>query len=82
MLYRLPMHALMSMPLFAAVEFLYEYRDLKDGAFLQQLRDQVDVLGNLKNVNEYERTYLDLLPRSCISASLDVLRHSEEQRNS
>ncbi|SCO76805.1 uncharacterized protein FRV6_01017 [Fusarium oxysporum] len=75
-------HPLMSMPLFAAAEFLYEYRDLKDGALLQQLRDLVDVLGNLKNVNDYEKSYLDLLPRSCISASLDVLRHGEEQRNS
>ncbi|EXL39756.1 hypothetical protein FOCG_17641 [Fusarium oxysporum f. sp. radicis-lycopersici 26381] len=75
-------HPLMSMPLFAAAEFLYEYRDLKDGAFLQQLRDLVDVLGNLKNVNDYEKSYLDLLPRSCISASLDVLWHGEEQRNS
>ncbi|KAG7406324.1 Citrinin biosynthesis transcriptional activator mrl3 [Fusarium oxysporum f. sp. rapae] len=75
-------HPLMSMPLFAAAEFLYEYRDLKDGAFLQQLRDLMDVLGNLKNVNDYEKSYLDLLPRSCISASLDVLRHGEEQRNS
>ncbi|CZR35854.1 uncharacterized protein FPRO_00023 [Fusarium proliferatum ET1] len=50
---------LMSMPLFAAAEFLYEYRHLKDGAFLQQLQDLVDVLGKLRNqrVKKFIRYY-------------------------
>lgn len=78
MSYFTKVYPLMSMPLFAAAEFLYEYRHLKDGAFLQQLQDLVDVLGKLRNVNNYDKSYLDLLPHSCILASLDILQYSKE----
>ncbi|CAG9952039.1 unnamed protein product [Clonostachys rosea f. rosea IK726] len=73
-------HPFMFIPLFVTAEFLYENRALEDGAFLTQLRSLVGVFGQLTNVNDHERSYLDLLSRSCISSSRGVLEQSAQQR--
>lgn len=70
----------MFIPLFVTAEFLYENRALGDGAFLMQLRSLVGVFGQLTNINDHERSYLDLLSRSCISSSRGVLEQSAQQR--
>ncbi|CAH0044527.1 unnamed protein product [Clonostachys solani] len=72
-------HPFMFIPLFVTAEFLYENRAL-GGAFLTQLRSLVSVFGQLTNVNDHERSYLDLLSRSCISSSRGVLEQSAQQR--
>jgi hypothetical protein len=72
----------MPMPLFFAAELLYENRNLGNGVFLTQLRPMIEALGNLRNVNDHEKSYLDLLPSSCITASLGVLEHSNTGRES
>ncbi|KAH7241985.1 fungal-specific transcription factor domain-containing protein [Fusarium tricinctum] len=71
-------HPMMPMSLFFAAEFLYENRKLGNSVFLAQLRPMIEALGNLRNVNNHEKSYLDLLPHSCISASLGVLEHSKQ----
>ncbi|KAM0250283.1 hypothetical protein ACHAP5_002342 [Fusarium lateritium] len=72
-------HPLMPMPLFVAAESLYENRNIGNGVFLPQLQSMIDALGNLRNVNDPGKSYLDLLPRSCIAVSLGVLKHSKRQ---
>jgi hypothetical protein len=76
--YNVQVHPMMPMSLFFAAEFLYENRKLGNSVFLAQLRPMIEALGNLRNVNNHEKSYLDLLPHSCISASLGVLEHSKQ----
>ncbi|VUC26628.1 unnamed protein product [Clonostachys rosea] len=73
-------HPFMFIPLFVTAEFLYENRALEDGAFLVQLQSLVGVFDQLTNVNDHEKSYLDLLSKSCISSSRGVLEQSTQQR--
>ncbi|KAM0289154.1 hypothetical protein ACHAO9_006374 [Fusarium lateritium] len=59
-------------------EIIRTARGLKDQHF-STLRSMIDALGNLRNVNDPGKSYLDLLPRSCIAVSLGVLKHSKRQ---
>ncbi|KAK2603398.1 hypothetical protein N8I77_009860 [Diaporthe amygdali] len=58
-------HPLTPIPLFICAEFLYA--DRKTEPFGSQLQDLADALSQLKNVNNLEQSYLDLLPQSCVS---------------
>lgn len=68
-------HPLMPFPLFITAEFLYENLSSQE-SYASCLQDLIDVLGKLKNVNNQEQTYLDLLPQSCLSKSIDMLNHA------
>jgi hypothetical protein len=46
-------------------EFVYA-EHLEDGAFSVSLHELADALPHLRNVNNLEQSYLDLLPRSCV----------------
>jgi hypothetical protein len=45
-------------------------------AFQPRLQELFHVLRELKNVNNPEQSYLDLLPRSCISKTAELFNHS------
>ncbi|KAK9364851.1 fungal-specific transcription factor domain-containing protein [Lipomyces kononenkoae] len=68
-------HPLMPIPLFLSAEFLYYNRSGHE-SFNLRLQELVDIFRQLKNVNNHEQSYVDLLPRSCITASTDLLNHS------
>ncbi|KAK9234752.1 fungal-specific transcription factor domain-containing protein [Lipomyces kononenkoae] len=68
-------HPLMPILLFLSAEFLYDNLS-RDESFHLRLRELVDIFRELKNVNNHEQNYMDLLPRSCISASTELLKHS------
>ncbi|GKZ25831.1 hypothetical protein AbraIFM66951_002832 [Aspergillus brasiliensis] len=58
-------HPLMPMPLFICAEFLYS--NIHNGVSVQSpIQDLFRIFSELKNVNDHEQSYLDLLPRSCI----------------
>lgn len=68
-------HPLAPIPLFVSAEFLYEQR-FNHEPFLLRLRELVDVFRGLKNVNNHEQSYMDLLPRSCVSESSALVDYS------
>ncbi|KAL2833688.1 fungal-specific transcription factor domain-containing protein [Aspergillus cavernicola] len=56
-------HPLMPMPLFICAEFLYS--NMHSGeSFQLRLQELFHIFHALKNVNDHEQSYLDLLPRS------------------
>lgn len=66
------------MPLFLCAEFLYGAR--KRDEFPQKLFQELfQVFLGLKNVNDHEQTYLDLLPRSCISKTAELFPQSNSE---
>ncbi|RSL62831.1 hypothetical protein CEP53_004607 [Fusarium sp. AF-6] len=67
-------HPLMPIPLFICAEFLYE-NSSKDDAFRQCLQELISIFYGLTNVNNHEQSYVDLLPRSCISKTKELLKH-------
>lgn len=67
----------MPFPLFLSAEFLYENVSSHE-SFHLRLQELADVLRELKNVNNLEQSYMDLLPRSCISKSAKLLTHSAQ----
>ncbi|KAJ5591586.1 fungal-specific transcription factor domain-containing protein [Penicillium hispanicum] len=70
-------HPLMPIPLFLCAEFLYT--KIHNGeAFQLRLQGLFSILRELKNVNNPERSYLDLLPRSCIAKTAELLRHTNQ----
>ncbi|KAK9319018.1 fungal-specific transcription factor domain-containing protein [Lipomyces orientalis] len=73
-------HPLMPIPLFLSAEFLYDNRSGHEPFYLR-LQEMVDVFRELKNVNNHEQSYIDLLPQSCISTSTKLLNHSAKGRD-
>jgi hypothetical protein len=67
-------HPLTPIPLFLCAEFLYN--EMHNEAFQPRLQELFHVLRELKNVNNPEQSYLDLLPRSCISKTAELFNHS------
>lgn len=70
----------MPLPLFLTAEFLYDNVPTCE-SFRRVLGDLADVLRGLRNVNNHEQSYLDLLPRSCISKSAELLNYSTGATN-
>ncbi|CEJ61681.1 hypothetical protein PMG11_10205 [Penicillium brasilianum] len=67
-------HPLTPIPLLLCAEFLYN--EMHNETFQPRLQELFHVLRELKNVNNPEQSYLDLLPHSCISKSADLFNHS------
>ncbi|KAI8719833.1 Zn(2)-C6 fungal-type domain-containing protein [Fusarium sp. LHS14.1] len=67
-------HPLMPIPLFICAEFLYK-NSSKHEAFHQCLQELVSIFYGLTNVNNHEKSYVDLLPQSCISKTKELLKH-------
>ncbi|CAH0033972.1 unnamed protein product [Clonostachys rhizophaga] len=65
-------HPLMPLVLFFCAEFLYNNRTNHD-SFRERIQGLMAALSKLHNVNDPEQTYLDLLPRSCISSTSEWL---------
>lgn len=63
----------MPIPLFLCAEFLYG--EMHNEAFQMYTQGLLHVLRELRNVNNPDQSYLDLLPRSCIPKTTDVLSH-------
>ncbi|KAH7234145.1 hypothetical protein B0J15DRAFT_517419 [Fusarium solani] len=70
-------HPLMPIPLFICAEFLYD-NSSKHESFHQCLQELVSIFYGLTNVNNHEQSYVDLLPRSCISKTKELLKHGIE----
>jgi hypothetical protein len=64
-------HPLMPIPLFICAEFLYSDMHVSSQTHLREL---VDLFRELKNVNNPDQSYLDLLPRSCVSKTIELLK--------
>ena len=67
----------MPIPLFVTAEFLYDNL-AGDGLCQGLLGELVDIFRDLKNINNLEQCYLDLLPRSCVSKSISLLSYSND----
>ncbi|KAJ5643396.1 uncharacterized protein N7484_005903 [Penicillium longicatenatum] len=65
-------HPLMPLPLFLVAEFLYDNVG-ENQAFGLYLQELVTVAQKLKNVNNLEQSYMDLMPQSCISKTTELL---------
>ncbi|KAL2844387.1 fungal-specific transcription factor domain-containing protein [Aspergillus pseudodeflectus] len=65
-------HPLMPLPLFLCAEFLYD-RMSTDPAVHLPIQELFDVFSRLRNVNDLEKSYLDLLPRSCLSKTAEMV---------
>lgn len=61
----------MPIPLFICAEFLYSDMHVSSQTHLREL---VDLFRELKNVNNPDQSYLDLLPRSCVSKTIELLK--------
>ncbi|KAI0469733.1 fungal-specific transcription factor domain-containing protein [Xylariaceae sp. FL0804] len=70
-------HPLMPLPLFLCGEFLYTNRT-SHASFELQLQEMIDIFRELRNVNNQEQSYLDLLPQSCIPTSAMLLGQTAE----
>ncbi|PWY79120.1 hypothetical protein BO70DRAFT_362897 [Aspergillus heteromorphus CBS 117.55] len=65
-------HPLMPIPLLVCAEFLYDHCS-SDEAFRLHIAELMHTFGQLKNVNNHEQSYLDLIPRSCLSKTANLL---------
>lgn len=63
----------MPIPLLLCVEFLYANRG-SDAAFNSLLQQLLQIFRKLKNVNNPEQTYIDLLELSCTNTSIELVR--------
>ncbi|KAL4866976.1 hypothetical protein BDV12DRAFT_128559 [Aspergillus spectabilis] len=73
-------HPFMPFPLFLAAEFLYD-NSSKHESYVQHLHNFAEVFRHLKNVNNLEQSYVDLLPRSCISKTNELLNSGAVDRD-
>ncbi|KAH8690305.1 fungal-specific transcription factor domain-containing protein [Talaromyces proteolyticus] len=67
-------HPLMPIPLFFCAEFLYHNMH-RGEPFQLRLQELFHIFRELKNVNSHEKSYLDLLPQSCISKTNELFNH-------
>jgi hypothetical protein len=63
----------MPIPLLLCVEFLFTNRSLHQ-SFNLRLQEILDVLRDLKNVNNLDQNYVHLLELSCVENSLKLVR--------
>lgn len=63
----------MPIPLLLCVEFLYANRD-SDAAFKSLLQQLLQIFRKLKNVNNPDQSYIDLLELSCTNTSMELVR--------
>ncbi|KAL3456657.1 fungal-specific transcription factor domain-containing protein [Aspergillus heterothallicus] len=63
-------HPLMPMPLFLCAEYLYSR--LHDISVHLPIQELFRIFSQLRNVNDPEQSYLDLLPRSCLSKTAEL----------
>ncbi|OGE56339.1 hypothetical protein PENARI_c003G05074 [Penicillium arizonense] len=68
-------HPLMPIPLFSCAEFLYANMHTSE-SFQLRIQELFYIFRRLKNVNNHEKSYLDLLPKSCISKTTEMLNNS------
>ncbi|KAL3442325.1 fungal-specific transcription factor domain-containing protein [Aspergillus insuetus] len=66
------LHPLMPMPLFLCAEFLYSRME-SDGAARTLIQRLFAIFCELKTVSDPDQSYLDLLPRSCVSKTADLV---------
>ncbi|KAJ5301958.1 hypothetical protein N7508_006821 [Penicillium antarcticum] len=64
-------HPLMPIPLFSCAEFLYDNMHASE-SFQLRIQELFYIFRRLKNVNNHEKSYLDLLPKSCISKTTEM----------
>lgn len=64
----------MPIPLFFCAEFLYKNMHYGE-PFQLRLYELFQIFRELKNVNNHDQTYLDLLPQSCVSKTNELIRH-------
>ncbi|KAF5865671.1 hypothetical protein ETB97_002643 [Aspergillus alliaceus] len=68
-------HPLMPMPLFICAEFLYD--NIHNGeSFRLHLQELFHIFRELKNINNHQQSYLDLLPQSCISKTNELFNYT------
>lgn len=70
----------MPLVLFFCAEFLYNNRTSHE-SFRERIQGLMVALSELQNVNDPEQTYLDLLPRSCISSTSEWLEDGTDGMN-
>ena len=70
----------MPIPLFFSAEFLYDNLSGHD-FFRLRLQELLDIFGRLKNVNNHEQSYVNLLPQSCVSKTTKLLNHTSKSRD-
>ena len=63
------------LPLFLCAEFLYSNRHRHE-SFDLRLQDLFHILHDLRNVNNHEQSYLDLIPRSSLPKTVELLNQS------
>ena len=68
----------MPIPLIMSAEFLYNNRSSHE-SFRSSLSEMFLIFGQLRNVNNEEQSYLDLLPRSCIAKTLELREYSTKE---
>ncbi|PWY85832.1 hypothetical protein BO94DRAFT_467742, partial [Aspergillus sclerotioniger CBS 115572] len=73
-------HPLMPMPLFLSAEFLYDNLSGHE-SFRLCLQELIEIFGRLKNVNNHEQSYVDLLPQSCVSKTTKLLDHTSKSHD-
>ncbi|CAI6069307.1 unnamed protein product [Clonostachys chloroleuca] len=73
-------HPFMPLVLFFCAEFLYNNRTSHE-SFRERIQGLMVALSELQNVNDPEQTYLDLLPRSCISSTSEWLEDGTDGMN-
>lgn len=61
----------MPIPLFLCAEFLYENIHLGE-SFQLRVQELFHILRDLKNINNHQQSYLDLLPQSCVSKTSEL----------
>lgn len=67
----------MPIPLFLCAEFLYA--NVHSGEVFQlRLHELLHIFRELKNVNDHQQSYLDLLPQLCIPKSNELFGHGVE----
>jgi hypothetical protein len=64
----------MPIPLFSCAEFLYDNMHTSE-SFQLRIQDLFHIFRQLKNVNSHEKSYLDLLPKSCISKTTEMFNN-------
>jgi hypothetical protein len=65
----------MPIPLFSCAEFLYDNMHTSE-SFQPRIQELFYIFRRLKNVNNHEKSYLDLLPKSCISKTTEMFNNS------
>ena len=66
---------MMAIPLFSTTEFLYLNRN-REEKFRVLLQELIDIFSQLRNVNNLEESFIELMSHSCVFTWTDLLNHS------